>query len=99
MNKFVMTLVSVAASMALTSARISAEPEKNFEERKAEHLKDIDEKIQKMQEHRNCVASAAAREDLKKCRDAMRDFHKSEKMERLENRKKGLDKKLDELKK
>jgi hypothetical protein len=99
MKNFVMASFSVVLSVGLFSARVLADSEKNFEERKAEHLKEIDEKIQKMQDHRNCVANSKATEDLKKCREAMKEFHKAEKLERLENRKKGLDKKMEEMKK
>lgn len=91
--------ISLIVSLGSMSTFASAQPEKNFEERKAQHLKEIDEKIQKMQEHRNCVANTNSVDDLKKCRASMQEFHKSEKIERLENRKKSLEKKIDEIKK
>jgi hypothetical protein len=94
-------IFAVAASLTLGLASVSsmAQPEKNFEERKTQHLKDIDEKILKMQEHRTCVSSAQSVDDLKKCKESMREFHNAEKVERMENRKKNIEKKLENLKK
>lgn len=97
------TLFSLMTTTIVTfffvSGPLAAEPEKNLEERKSQHLKDIDEKILKMQEHRTCVSSAQSVDDLKKCKESMREFHKTEKAERMENRKKNIEKKLENLKK
>lgn len=57
-----------------------------FEKRKAEHLARIDEQLQKLQQHRSCVSSAASPEDLHKCGDVMREWRKDERKERRNER-------------
>jgi hypothetical protein len=44
----------------------------NFEQRKADILKNIDERIARIQEERTCVQAANSHEDLKACREKMR---------------------------
>ena len=99
MKRHFSLLTAAIFTICLVSATSMAEPDKNFEERKAQHLKDIDEKIQKMQEHRTCVSNAQSVDDLKKCKESMREFHQAEKAEHMENRKKNIEKKLENLKK
>lgn len=57
---------------------------KNFETHKAEALKRIDEHLAKMNEHKTCVSAAADKEALKKCHEAMREFHQGMKEEMKE---------------
>jgi hypothetical protein len=58
----------------------------DFEKRKTERLSEIDQHIQKMQEHRNCVNSATNIESLRKCRDEMQEWRKSERAEHRDNK-------------
>ena len=58
----------------------------NFDERKSEVLKEIDERIAKMQEHRGCVSAATDPAAMEKCRESMREFRHDNKMERMEKR-------------
>jgi hypothetical protein len=57
-----------------------------FEKRKAEHLARIDERLQKLQQHRSCVTGAVSLEDLRKCGDVMRDWRNDERKERRDER-------------
>jgi len=62
----------------------------DFDKRKAEHLSEIDRRIQKMQEHRSCISNATNIEALRKCQDAMRDSMKAERDEHRERREERL---------
>ncbi len=70
------------------------EKEGNFETHKAEMLKNIDEHIAKLQEHRTCVSSAASGDALKACRETMKEYRFDKKMEHMENRKGRMDKRM-----
>lgn len=67
----------------------------NFEARKAEATKEIEERIAKLQEHKSCVSAASDQEALKKCRESMKEFRQEEKAERLNRRKERLQKRID----
>lgn len=70
----------------------------DFAKHKSEMLKHIDERIQKMTEHKNCVSGAADKDGLKKCRESMREWRKGEMQEMRERRMDGMQKRLDKLK-
>lgn len=61
--------------------------EEGFEKRKAEALKRIEERMAKLTEHRNCVSTSTAQEQLKACREKMRDWLQDLKEDRREMRK------------
>jgi hypothetical protein len=72
----------------------------NLETHKAEMLKEIDEHIAKMQEHKSCVTAATTKEAMMACRDKMKDYrqgerteHMDRRMERMEQRKQKMMKK------
>jgi len=69
-----------------TSATTSFSQDNNFEKRKAEHLAEIDQHLQKMQEHRSCINGATNIEALKKCRDEMHDWRKNERTEHRDSK-------------
>jgi hypothetical protein len=73
----VLILTSLFASSALAQG-----PE--FERRKAERLTELDQRIQKLQEHRACVSGAASHEALRKCGDKMREWQRDERDQRRE---------------
>jgi len=60
----------------------------DFEKRKAERLAEIDQRIQKLQEHRACVSGASSHDALRKCGDEMREWRRDERNEHREERKK-----------
>jgi hypothetical protein len=64
----------------------------NFESNKAEALKNIDERISKMQAHKACVSGASDKEAMKACREKMKDWREGEKEERMEKRKERMEK-------
>lgn len=77
--------VILSILMSFFSARALAQgPE--FEKRKAERLAELDQRIQKLQEHRACVSGAASHEALRKCGDKMREWHREELDQRREQR-------------
>ncbi len=57
-----------------------------FERRKAERLTELDQRIQKLQEYRTCLSSAASHDALRKCGDKMREWHRDELDQRREQR-------------
>ena len=57
-----------------------------FEKRKAERLTELDQRIQKLQEHRACVSGAASHEALRKCGDKMREWQRDGRDRRSENK-------------
>jgi hypothetical protein len=57
-----------------------------FEKRKAERLTELDQRIQKLQEHRACVSGAGSHEALRKCGDKMREWQRDERDQRREQR-------------
>jgi alpha-D-ribose 1-methylphosphonate 5-triphosphate synthase subunit PhnG len=68
------------------NATTSFSQDNGFEKRKAEHLAEIDQHLQKMQEHRSCVNSATNIDALKKCRDEMHEWRKNERAEHRDNK-------------
>jgi ribosomal protein L12E/L44/L45/RPP1/RPP2 len=64
----------------------------NFETFKAEAIKNIDERIGKMQEHKACVSSAANKDAMKACREKMKDWREEEKEERMQKRSERMEK-------
>ena len=69
----------------------------DFSKHKAEMLGHIEEKIQKMQEHKTCISGASDKDALKKCHESMRDWHKSERREHREKRKERMGKRMDKM--
>lgn len=59
-----------------------------FEKRKAERLAELDQRIQRLQEHRACISGAASHDALRKCAEDMREWRKDERNEHREERKK-----------
>jgi len=69
----------------------------NFEKHKAEVVKEIDERTQKLQEHKTCISSAANHDALKACHSKMKEWRQSERAEHLEKRKAHLDERIQKL--
>lgn len=91
-------IVTASLLLALSSNISTAEEDgkdtAQFATRKTEILKQIDERISKMQEHKTCVSSANDREAMKACHEKMKQYrmsereeHMDEKMGRMEERK------------
>lgn len=87
MNKrIVSTLVALVLftgfALPLTwSKSANADDQSEFQTRKSDALKSLDEHIQKLQEHKNCVNSAENPEAMKKCRAAMKTWRQELKRE------------------
>ena len=75
-----------AADATPAPAAPSAAAGDNLETRKAEMLKEIDEHISKMQEHKSCVSAASTKEALMSCHDKMKEYRKGERMEHMDRR-------------
>lgn len=91
--KFILCLV------LLFSNSTFAEEKTGFEDRKKEALSRIEERIQKLQEHKSCISAAADKEAFKACHGKMKEWRedkkdemrerKEERQKRREERKKG----------
>lgn len=83
----------------LVSSAAFAADEENFAKRKEEMLANMSERIQKMEEMKTCVNSAADKEALKACHKGMKEWREGEKGERMEKHRGMLEKrkaKIDE---
>jgi Flp pilus assembly protein TadD len=68
----VLSLTFALSAFAADNGQQQNSPGQNFEQRKAELLKMIDERIAGIQEAKTCVQAAKNHEDLKVCRDKHR---------------------------
>lgn len=71
---------------------------KTFEERKANAVKNADEHMAFLNEHKACVSGATDDAALKGCAEKMRAHHMENKMERMEKRKGHMEKKMEKMK-
>jgi hypothetical protein len=69
--------------------------QENFESHKAEVLKNIDERMTKLVEHKACVSAATDPQAMKACRDKMKDWMKAEREERKSHHKNKMHDKKD----
>ncbi len=69
------------------NAPLALAEEGNFAQHKAKMLSHIEERIQKLMEHKNCVTSAIDVDALKACHQTMKAWRQDERMEFLEQRK------------
>lgn len=69
--------------------------EHNFEAHKADVLKNIDERMTKLAEHKTCVTAATDPKAMKECREKMKEWMKAEKEERREHRRERMKDKKD----
>jgi hypothetical protein len=74
-------LVVAAISLALAGSAFAAEGDnaQTFEQKKAEMLKKIENRINKMQEDRSCVQSAKDHDSLKACNEKRKKMIEEEK--------------------
>ena len=86
------------AGMMVGLVSLAQADEGDFAKFKAERLSHIDERIQKMQEHRNCVNAAQDKEAFKACRGHMKEWRMDEKEERMAKRKERREKRKEEKK-
>lgn len=84
--------VIFAAGLCFLASRSFAQGP-DFEKRKAERLAEIDQRIQKLQEHRTCVSGAPSHDALRKCVDEMREWRRDERNEHREQREERKNKK------
>jgi hypothetical protein len=66
------SLLFVATAFAADNAPQPGEPGPSFEQRKADILKRIDERIARSQEEKTCVQAAKNHDDLKACREKLK---------------------------
>lgn len=101
----ILGLFSSLAFLLVSTAIFADDDKGDFNTHKTEILSHIDEKVQKMQEHKSCVQAAQDKEALKKCKESMHEWRKGERMEhmeklkeRLEGRMEKMQKKMDDMK-
>lgn len=83
----------VAIMMAISGSVFAQDSADDFAKTKADILSHIDQRIALMQEHKTCVGAAQKADDLKACRQKMRDSkmdmrmdYMGMKMDRMEKR-------------
>ena len=85
-------LQSITLSIGLATVSFGHTDDAKFAEHKAMRLKEIDEHIQKMQQHKACVSAAASPEAMEKCHMEMKAYHESHKAEHKERREERMQK-------
>lgn len=84
----VVIFASGASILAYAQSPEGAKPQEkmSIEQRKANLISSIDERINMLQEVRTCVSAAQTPEDLRKCREKLRNERKEPWEERKEQR-------------
>jgi hypothetical protein len=77
---------------------VAAWAEEDFEKRKSEALAGIDERIQKLQEHKACLSAASTPDALKQCRASMKEWGQAQRLEQMEKHKARIDERMQKLK-
>jgi Ni/Co efflux regulator RcnB len=89
MNKLLSTVLTF--HFLLLSVAASANTE-GFETHKSNLLKQIDERMVQLTEHRTCVSGSTSDDQIKSCHEKMRAWMKGRKEERMERRKERMEK-------
>jgi hypothetical protein len=77
----------------------SVHADEAFDKKKAEMTSHIDEHLTKLQEHKGCVSSASDEKALDACRDKMKEWRRSMRMEHMEKRHERMEKRMERMKK
>jgi hypothetical protein len=91
-SRFAIALTGILFMTTVACTGVSAE--EKLEKRKAKAASEIDNRIQKLQEHKGCISSASTPDALKQCRDARKESHQAERVEMLEKRKSRIDERM-----
>lgn len=67
------------------STSLMAEDGKKFEEHKVKALQRVEAHLARLSEHRNCIASANKKEDLKACHEKMKAWRDANRQEHEEH--------------
>ncbi len=76
------SILFAAPAVAADNAPAPKVPGPNFEQRKAEILKRIDERIARNQEEKACVQAATNHNDIKACRDKFKPKFQEQRQKR-----------------
>jgi Ni/Co efflux regulator RcnB len=90
-------VIWITAVFALVGA-VAARAEEDFEKRKSEAVAGIDERIQKLQEHKACISGASTPDALKQCRASMKEWQQGQRLEHMEKRKGRIEERMQKLK-
>lgn len=90
------TSLVILALVAVAPLRAAAVGEE-FAKNKAEMVSNLDTRIQKLQETKNCANSAADPAALKKCHESLREFQQEQKVAHMEKAKVRIDEKIKKL--
>ncbi len=76
---------TLIAAMVMTAAfpGLAASADTNIEQRKADQIKRVDERIAHLQEERACILAAATQESLKACHEKFKNEIKADKANRI----------------
>lgn len=97
MNSWLLTILTVPFLLA-ASSRADEAPAGGFEKHKAQILSEIDQHLQKAQEHKACVTAATTPDALKACRATMKEWHHNERLEHMGKKKERLEERMNNLK-
>jgi len=73
-----LSLVLAVAAFAVDNGQPGNVPVQNFDQRKTDILKMLDERLASLQEAKSCIQAAKTNDDIKTCRDK----HRAEMMEK-----------------
>ena len=76
--KFKLSLVFACLSLSLGSLALAVQSKPSFDEMKSKMSTEIDQRIQKLQEHKACVTAATNGDALKACHQSMKEWRESE---------------------
>lgn len=83
------TILALAFASPVFASDVSQQPAgpgPDFKQRKAEMLKNLDERISGLQREKKCIQSANSPEDVRACRDKVRDARQKDREQQRKQR-------------
>jgi 3-keto-L-gulonate-6-phosphate decarboxylase len=92
--------LALAAGLVLFTGPVFADHHegKNFEEHKANMVKELDERLASLNAHKTCVSAAKDHEAMKACHEKMKEVRQENRMEHMEKRKERMEKRMERMK-
>lgn len=93
-----MKFATLAALLVLSFNSSFSFAEDDFAAHKAKATAEIDEHIKSLQDHKSCVSAAENKDGMRACREKMKEFRQSERVEHMEKRQERMQKRMDKMK-